>query len=247
MCLAPNRRKDGALLACRYCSLRASNMLNDLVGCCIADQSVSSLTLAVTLTYAGDVPESALLHYRDKQLMLKRLRKDGYKVRYICADEYGAQWGRTHWHIILFFQGRSPRLAHDLVERRLPVHGPEYAFAGILDRKGKARPYWLQGRKREMWLEAYCARWSEVHGGEPSQTEFVLEKYLDPITRREMDSDTSMLIRNIERKRPKHVPDYSASDEWKKCAIGARQSVFTSSIPGNLIIWLSPITIIRLT
>lgn len=278
MCLVPNRLKDGTLVACRYCSLCASNRLNDLVGRCIAEQSVSSSTLAVTLTYAGDSPESAVLHYRDVQLMLKRLRKDGYKIRYICAGEYGTRKGRAHWHIILFFRGKSPavqidhrvswdywphgfsyfqrpdyggfryvmkyalkdqkseaatralsmskkpplghdffiRLAHDLVERGLPVHSPEYAFAGVLDRKGKARRYWLQGRMREMWLKAYCARWNEVHGGEPPQTDFLLEKYLDPIARREMAADTSMLIRDIERKRPKHVPDYSASDEWEK-------------------------------
>lgn len=226
MCLSPLKLKDGTNVACRGCELCRSNRLNDLIGRCIAEQCTASKTLAVTLTYAGDTAESAVLRYADVQLFLKRLRKDGYSVRYICAGEYGDKKGRAHWHIILFFYGRSPdiqidrrvdwsfwphgfvyfqnpdyrgfayvmkyalkqefavkalsmskkpplgysffmKLAHDIVDRALPVHSPEYSFAHVLDRNGVPRRYWLQGRMREMWLEEYCRYWQEVFGGEP--------------------------------------------------------------------------------
>ena len=248
MCLSPLKLKDGTNVACRGCELCRSNRLNDLIGRCIAEQCTASKTLAVTLTYAGDTAESAVLRYADVQLFLKRLRKDGYSVRYICAGEYGDKKGRAHWHIILFFYGRSPdiqidrrvdwsfwphgfvyfqnpdyrgfayvmkyalkqefavkalsmskkpplgysffmKLAHDIVDRALPVHSPEYSFAHVLDRNGVPRRYWLQGRMREMWLEEYCRYWQEVFGGEPPPSDFLLEKYLDPIARKEMELD----------------------------------------------------------
>lgn len=248
MCLSPVKLKDGSLVACRYCNLCRSNRVNDLIGRCIAEQCTASKTLAVTLTYAGDTPESVVLRYADVQLMLKRLRKDGYSVRYICAGEYGDKKGRAHWHIILFFYGRSPsiqmdrrvdwsfwshgfsyfqnpdykgfrylmkyalkqelavkalsmskkpplghsfftRLAHDIVDRALPVHSPEYSFSHVLDKDGVPRKYWLQGRMREMYLEEYCRYWREVHRTEPPETEFLMERFLDPIARKEMELD----------------------------------------------------------
>lgn len=248
MCLSPSRLKDGSRVACRYCDLCRSNRLNDLIGRCIAEQCAASKTFSVTLTYAGNTAQSAVFRYADIQLMLKRLRKDGYSVRYICAGEYGEQKGRVHWHIILFFYGRSPsvklerrvdwsywphgfsyfqnpdykgiryaikyalkqdlgiktvtmskkpplgydffmRLAHDIVDRALPIHSPEYSFAHVLDRNGVPRKYWLQGRMREMWLEEYCRYWKEVYNKEPPWSDFLLEKYLDPIARKEMELD----------------------------------------------------------
>lgn len=112
MCLAPvsiRDEKSRHMVACRHCRVCRDNRVNDLVGRCIAEQSTASKTFAVTLTYGnGDSPEAALLRYSDVQMFLKRLRNNGYKVRYICAGEYGTKKGRAHWHIILFFYGHSP-------------------------------------------------------------------------------------------------------------------------------------------
>jgi hypothetical protein len=108
MCIEPSRLKDGTLVACRYCWQCRANRVNDLVGRCIAEQSTSDATLAVTLTYAGDVVNSALLVYPDFQRFMKRLRKAGFNVRYIVAGEYGSKKGRAHWHAILFFKGKVP-------------------------------------------------------------------------------------------------------------------------------------------
>lgn len=69
--------------------------------------------LFLTLDYAPEhLPSSLSLEYRDFQTFMKRLRKamqgistapNGEKpVRFFCAGEYGAKFGRPHWHAILF-------------------------------------------------------------------------------------------------------------------------------------------------
>ena len=59
----------------------------------------------LTLTYDNDsLPGDASLNKRHFQLFLKRLRKytDPIKIRYIHCGEYGDQFGRPHYHAILF-------------------------------------------------------------------------------------------------------------------------------------------------
>lgn len=251
MCLAPITLQDRTQVACRHCEWCRSNRLNDLVGRCIAEQCTASSSYSVTLTYGGDGPESAILRYADVQLMLKRLRKDGYTVRYICAGEYGSKKGRAHWHIILFFYGRAPQipiesrfdwsfwphgfvyfqnpdykgfryvmkyalkqiddkgavkslsmskkpplgyqffmqLASDMVKRGLALYNPEYSFAHVRDHEGRPRKYWLQGRMAEMFCEEYCRLWRDAYAKEPLYTDWLYERYLDPIARKEMDLD----------------------------------------------------------
>lgn len=111
MCISPTNLPEIGPVACRFCWQCENNRVNDLVGRCIAEQRVSAKTLAITLTYRGDVPNSAFLVYKDVQDFLKRLRKKYGKVRYICAGEYGSKKGRAHWHIILFFKDKAPSQA----------------------------------------------------------------------------------------------------------------------------------------
>lgn len=113
MCLSPNRLKNNTLVACRGCDLCRKNRVDDLVGRCVAEQVSSDAAFSVTLTYAEDAPNSVVLCYKDVQDFLKRLRKAGYKVRYICAGEYGTVKGRAHWHIALFFKGAVPEIEKD--------------------------------------------------------------------------------------------------------------------------------------
>lgn len=96
---------------CRKCWRCRSNRVNDWVGRCIAESRISDYTLSITLTYSGsDVPEASVLTYSDFQKFIKRLRKDGYSVRYMVAGEYGTKKGRAHWHAILFFTGLCPKI-----------------------------------------------------------------------------------------------------------------------------------------
>lgn len=61
--------------------------------------------------------------------MLKRLRIEGFSVRYLCAGEHGEKKGRAHWHIILFFQGKVPPglVLESRVEWKYWEHGFIYA------------------------------------------------------------------------------------------------------------------------
>jgi len=59
----------------------------------------------VTLTYDDHhLPEGHTLRKRDVQLFVKRLRKtlSPKKISYLYCGEYGENFGRPHYHIILF-------------------------------------------------------------------------------------------------------------------------------------------------
>lgn len=118
MCISPCYLPEIGAVACRYCWQCRKNRVNDLVGRCIAEQQTASATYAVTFTYAGDTTSAATLVYADFQRFMKRLRRAGYTVRYIAAGEYGSKKGRAHWHAILFFYGKAPRLVYDQAELR---------------------------------------------------------------------------------------------------------------------------------
>ncbi|QCS37053.1 replication initiation protein [Tortoise microvirus 46] len=227
MCIAPVYTPSRQLVGCRNCWQCRADRVNDLVGRCIAEQRVSDGTLAVTLTYRGDVPEAAVLKYRDVQLFLKRLRKAGYAVRYICAGEYGSAKGRAHWHIVLFFRGAVPEVplerrtewkhwphgfsyfqeatpqgfryllkyalkdqSKDVAKRNLAMskfplplgseyfidlalthvdaglapQEPFYSFPDVKDGKGKAKRFFLKGKAREIFCDAFLDAYHAKHG-----------------------------------------------------------------------------------
>jgi hypothetical protein len=125
---------NGALVPCTKCYQCKEDRKNNLIGQCIAEQHVSDVTLAVTLTYAnpdklferdyGEYPEKlpvellekmygyanancAALNYEDVQNFLKRLRYyTTARVRYIISGEMGELKGRAHYHAVLFFKDK---------------------------------------------------------------------------------------------------------------------------------------------
>ena len=57
----------------------------------------------LNLTYNDDwLPEHGQLFKEDLQRFFKRLRKSGFKFRYVASGEYGDQTKRPHFHIALF-------------------------------------------------------------------------------------------------------------------------------------------------
>ena len=59
----------------------------------------------LTLTYDDEhLPKDNSVHKDEVQRFMKRLRKAVYpdKVRYFLCGEYGGQFGRPHYHVILF-------------------------------------------------------------------------------------------------------------------------------------------------
>lgn len=72
---------------------------------CMHELSTSELGgCFVTLTYdEAHLPLDHSLHYRDFQLFMHRLRNHGYDgVRFFMCGEYGDDFGRPHYHAILF-------------------------------------------------------------------------------------------------------------------------------------------------
>ena len=127
MCIAPTKLDDGTEVGCRECWQCRKRRVNDYVGRCIAESKFAKKTYAVTLTYGGDEGVNAVtLIYKDVQDFLKRLRKK-YKCRYIVTGEYGSAKGRSHWHIILFFQDNWPEVtSNKRVDWKYWKHGFAY-------------------------------------------------------------------------------------------------------------------------
>lgn len=122
MCLSPNQVANGQLVACRECWQCRERKINDWVGRCVAESKTSTSCNMITLTYGkalegadlgeADHVRASVLTYRDVQHYFKRLRKNGYPMRYFAVGEYGSMKGRAHWHIIVFWKGEVPE--HDL-------------------------------------------------------------------------------------------------------------------------------------
>ena len=121
MCNTPITLTGGIQVACRGCNRCRDNRVKDWVGRCIAETKTSVAAHAVTLTYGRDGKNrerherTCVLTYSDVQKYFKRLRKAGYPVRYLLTGEYGKKKGRTHWHMILFWQEKVP--PHKIMER----------------------------------------------------------------------------------------------------------------------------------
>ena len=93
--------------ACNRCRDCRNYKHERIVGQAIAQTTVSSVVMSMTLTYAdvdGKTPDGALrLDYSDIEKFLKRLRKAGYRFSKIACGEYGAK-ARAHWHLVLLFE-----------------------------------------------------------------------------------------------------------------------------------------------
>lgn len=113
MCQTPNKLSNGVIVACRSCWQCKANKVKDWAGRCIAESETSVASHAIALTYGrvdGEVhhARSSVLTYSDVQAFFKRLRSNGFPLRYLVAGEYGSTKGRAHWHLIAFWQKKVP-------------------------------------------------------------------------------------------------------------------------------------------
>lgn len=245
MCLAPQTIPDiDVPVPCRNCWQCRENRVNDLIGRCIAESHTAACTVALTLTYSGDAPNSFVLVYSDFQNFIKRLRRAGHRVRYLVAGEYGSKKGRAHWHAVLFFQDKAPddlpqvntranwapwtnhdegrgfvyvqepdyngfryvlkytlkgqagpigsthlamskkpplgyqyfmNLADDYVNQNLSPQSALYQFRGVTNRD-KHRRFYLQGRMRELFCEAYVIKYRAHKGRDYPFSEWLLDQ-----------------------------------------------------------------------
>lgn len=91
---------------------------------CLAESKLHQDNSFVTLTYDDEhLPSHGSLTHRDWQLFAKRLRKKVGPFRYFMCGEYGEQFGRPHFHALIFGHAFPDRVkcnsvhsAHDLYQ-----------------------------------------------------------------------------------------------------------------------------------
>lgn len=105
-------------IPCGHCAECKMQHAQEWAFRCMKEAEQYENNVMVTLTYndenvphnyavdlkTGEILKDVLtLNKRDVQLFIKRLRKHyGENVRYYMAGEYGAEFGRPHYHIIFF-------------------------------------------------------------------------------------------------------------------------------------------------
>lgn len=135
-CATPIKSPDGNQVRCRKCGMCNEFRKAQWVGRCYAETLSSTEVWGITLTYGGgDQNERAIaLNYDDVQLFLKRLRRAGHLVRFICVGEYGRLKGRAHWHLIVFWKNGVPDLPQATWDGR--VHWDKWPHGHVyVDRK----------------------------------------------------------------------------------------------------------------
>lgn len=113
-CFNPYRPhgEDGIAFPCGQCTACRINRAQDWTKRLYDELNYwNGLASFVTLTYNNEnLPENETLVKKDLQLFFKRLRKnleyDGRRIKYYACGEYGDNFGRPHYHAIIY--GLSP-------------------------------------------------------------------------------------------------------------------------------------------
>lgn len=89
----------------------------------VAESRCHEQNAFLTLTYAPEhLPVDAKINKRDIQLFLKRLRNNYGNLRYFITGEYGEQFGRPHYHALIFghdFLGGAERMRNHEFNNRI--------------------------------------------------------------------------------------------------------------------------------
>lgn len=97
---------------------------------CVLESQLHTHNEFVTLTYNDEnLPKNQSLSHRDVQLFLKKLRKDGHKVRYYMCGEYGENFERPHYHLCMFgfeIKDKQPLFAAGGNQCKYLVHRSQY-------------------------------------------------------------------------------------------------------------------------
>ena len=103
MCSSPWTRPNGGPVKCGQCMECRLAYSREWAIRITHEARMHDKSCFLTLTY-DDVclPRFGQLVKRDLQLFFKRLRKAGYKFRYVAAGEYGDKSRRPHFHVALF-------------------------------------------------------------------------------------------------------------------------------------------------
>lgn len=70
---------------------------------CLCESQMHRRNCFITFTYSPEfLPKDGALDHRHVQLFFKRMRKELGPFRFFMAGEYGDQYGRPHYHALLF-------------------------------------------------------------------------------------------------------------------------------------------------
>lgn len=165
---------------CRKCDECIAARKRMWVGRLLAEQQTCQETWFVTFTYGGgeDNSHADVLRYADVQKTFKRLRKAGYKFKYLAVGEYGGKNGRAHFHVIFYWNSKPPYLQMDKrINDPMWPHGymqAEYprsqqgAAAYIMDylNKSSKGDAVLKYSKNPALGEEYLLRYAKAHADE---------------------------------------------------------------------------------
>lgn len=105
-CVQYRKNKDGigyTAYPCGQCIACRLNKVRDWTIRLMHEKKMHDKAVFLTLTYAPEhLPENGTLVKEDLQLFMKRLRKHVGKVRFFACGEYGEQYQRPHYHLIIF-------------------------------------------------------------------------------------------------------------------------------------------------
>lgn len=97
-------------VACRKCDECRKAKQRHWRGRILAEQQTCYETWFSTFTIAGgyDNHEAYELNYTKIQRMFKRIRRAGYRFKYLAVGEYGSERNRAHFHVLFFWDTPPP-------------------------------------------------------------------------------------------------------------------------------------------
>lgn len=103
LCLYPLKVK-GREVPCGQCRYCRENHRNEIAVRAALENRMHDKSVFLTLTYAPEwLPEDNSVHKRTMQLFKKRLSKaTGKKLRFVASGEYGSEYKRPHYHLLVF-------------------------------------------------------------------------------------------------------------------------------------------------
>lgn len=115
MCNSPlkieRRNEMDTIAKCRKCTECIKDRKRRWVGRALAEQQTAKAVWFATFTYGGgyENERAYALRYSDLQKTFKKIRKAGYKFKYIAVGEYGGERERAHFHAMIFWQSEPPK------------------------------------------------------------------------------------------------------------------------------------------
>jgi len=183
MCNSPlkipnDETKTYKIAQCRKCDECFKARKRHWVGRMLAEEQTADHVWFTTFTYGGGYgnKEAYWLDYNHLQLMFKRLRKDGYKFKYVAVGEHGTQRDRAHWHVMFYFQGDTPPVEQmgkritwpywikgtSQIEKPRSSHGAAVYIMDYLSKDNLAKGL-MKYSKRPMLGQEYLLEYAREH------------------------------------------------------------------------------------